>query len=102
MRINLLYTTIGGLGCVKKGFKLVQEGFTVHSFLIHPASKSLVSNSPHKTTTRTTRTTSRTTRTTNRITRTTLRVVLVVLGVVLVVLEVVLVVLEVVLVVLVG
>ena len=32
------------------------------SFLIHPISSSLISNSPHKTTNRTTRTTTRTTR----------------------------------------
>ena len=44
---------------------------TVHSFLIHPASNSLVSNSPRKTTTRTTRTTTRTTKTTTRTIRTT-------------------------------
>ena len=28
LRINLLYTTMGGLGGVKKGFKVVSEGFS--------------------------------------------------------------------------
>ena len=81
----------------------------MHSFLIHPISNSLVSNSPHKTTTRTTRTTTRTTGIGFRGFRTlpisspplggllicivlmVLEVTLVFLGVVLVVLEVVLV-----------
>ena len=79
------------------------------SLLIHSIFNSLVSNSPHKTTTRTTRTTTRTTRIGFRGFRTlpisspplggllicmvlmVLEVILVVLGVVLVVLEVVLV-----------
>ena len=86
------------------------------SFLIHPISSSLVSNSPHKTTTRTTRTTTRTTRIGFRgfrtihirsppkgglligVVLTVLVLILVVLGGVLVVLGVVLVVLELVLV----
>ena len=80
----------------------------MHSFLIHPISNSLVSNSPHKTTTRTSRTTTRTTRIGFRGFRTLhirsppkgglligevlkpLKPILVVLGVVLVVLELVL------------
>ena len=78
------------------------------SELIHPISSSLISNSPHKTTTRTTRTTTRTTRIGFRGFRTLpisspplggllicmvlkpLKPILVVLGVVLVVLELVL------------